>query len=120
MDMSAAGLTLVARAEASLARLRQAREVQQDQAARARVRIVAERAVAARTALEAVREALLMLEPFAVRPGALPGNLVTDGRKAKTDLRQAATTSLRGEGVRRIERLTGQSVNEALRTAENL
>jgi hypothetical protein len=94
--------------------------VHQDQEARSRVRVISGRAAAARAGLEAVGEIAPILAASAIRPGAVPPYLVDEARKARTDLRQAATASLRGEGTRRVERLTGQSVNEALKTAENL
>src|SRR4051794_29597352 len=113
--MSAATPSLVTSAEAGLARLRQTREMEQDQEARTRARIVSDRAVEARMALQAARDVLPILERFDIRPGAVLGNRLANGRKARTDLRQAATTSLRGEGARRIERLAGPAVNEALK-----
>lgn len=118
--MTTLSQSLVARAEIGLARLRQAREAQQDQEVRRRMRIISDRAVAARSALEAVRDVVPALGQHGVRPGPLTGNLLTDAKKARTDLRQAATAALRQDGVRRLDRLVGPSVHDALNTSELL
>ncbi|GAA2666303.1 hypothetical protein [Actinoplanes palleronii] len=118
--MSDRNASVVARAEVNLARLRQARELEKDQETYSRVRKIVQRAVEARAALEAAHTACHNLSSYSVRPGIIAGNLFTDSKKARTDLRQAATNSLRGAGVGRVDRLVAPAVHDALKTAENL
>jgi hypothetical protein len=112
--------TMVERAERCLLRLRQARAEQQDEALRNAVRTVSQRASDARQRLEAMAAILPDLRAVSMPPPTPPATLLLDSRKAKTDLRTAATAVLRDQGPRAAERLTTPTVHQALSTAERL
>jgi hypothetical protein len=112
--------TMVERAERCLLHLRQARAEQQDEALRSALRTVSQRAGDARQRLESVLAVLPDIRAASMPPSAPSATLLLESRKAKTDLRTAATAVLRDEGPRGAERLTTPTVHEALRTAERL